>query len=156
MIRHATKADGDAIWSILKPVIRAGDTYAIDAGISRDAALDYWLAERAFLAEDGAPLGTFYVKENQKGGGTHVCNCGYITARGAEGKGVARAMLEFSLKEARALGFEAMQFNFVLANNTRAIATWERAGFDVIGRQPRAFRMPAGDYTDALIMHRFL
>ena len=69
---------------------------------------------------------------------------------------MARAMLAFSLEEAKRLGFEAMQYNFVLASNTRAVATWERAGFEIVGRQPRAFRAPDGAYTDALVMHRFL
>jgi GNAT superfamily N-acetyltransferase len=149
--------DSDAVWSMLEPVFRAGDTYAVDPMMSREAALDYWFAERAYLAEaDGTAVGTFYIKANQAGGGAHVCNCGYVTARGAEGKGVARRMLAFSLDEAKGLGFEAMQFNFVLANNLRAVATWERAGFGVIGRIPKAFKLSAGVYTDALIMHRFL
>ena len=155
-IRAATKTDRDAVWAMLKPVFRAGDTYAIEADISKDDALAYWFAEQAYITEDAEPLGTFYIRKNQNGGGAHVSNCGYITARGAEGKGVARAMLAFSLKEAKALGFEAMQYNFVLASNTRAMATWERAGFDLIGRQPKAFLAPDGTYTDALIFHRFL
>ena len=155
-IRDVDAKDHDGIWAMLEPVFRAGDTYAIDSGVPREAALNYWLAERAYVAEDSAAVGTFFIKENQKGGGAHVCNCGFVTARGAEGRGVARAMLAFSLTEAKALGFEAMQFNFVLTNNTRAIATWERAGFEVIGRQPKAFRLPDGAYVDALMMHRFL
>ena len=156
-IRPATPADHDAIWSMLEPVFRAGDTYAIDSGIPREAALAYWLAERGYVAEmDGQPVGTFYIRENQKGGGAHVCNCGYVTARGSEGQGVARAMLEFSLTEAKALGFEAMQFNFVLASNIRAIETWKRAGFTQIGRIPKAFKQDQGRYVDALILHRFL
>ena len=142
---------------MLEPVFRAGDTYAIAPDISRGDALAYWTAHHAYIAEDDcAPLGTFYIRPNQQGGGAHVCNCGYITARGAEGKGVARAMLAFSLEEAKRLGFEAMQYNFVLASNTRAIDTWTRAGFAEIGRIPRAFRLPSGDHTDALILHRFL
>ena len=155
-IRPAHERDRNAIWEMLKPVFRAGDTYAVDPGISREAALDYWLAGHAYVAEEDVVLGTFYIKANQQGGGAHVCNCGYVTARGAEGKGVARAMLAFSLDEAKALGFEAMQYNFVLASNTRAVATWERAGFDVVGRIPRAFRLGEDRYTDALVMHRFL
>ncbi len=156
-IRPAEDAVHDAIWSMLEPVFRAGDTYAIDRGIPREAALAYWTSERAYVAElEGTPVGTFYIRENQKGGGAHVCNCGYITARGAEGKGVARAMLTFSLTEAKVLGFEAMQYNFVLATNTRAIDTWRRAGFEEIGRIPRAFRFLDGSYTDALILYRML
>lgn len=157
-IRAATSSDHDAIWALLKPVFRAGDTYAIDSGISQEAALAYWMAERAYVAHDdqGGILGTFYIRENQKGGGAHVCNCGYITARAAQGQGVARAMLAFSLKEAKSLGFEAMQYNFVLANNLRAVATWKRAGFDQIGHIPKAFQSLNGTYVDALIFHRFL
>ena len=68
---------------------------------------------------------------------------------------MARAMLAFSLEEAKRLGFEAMQYNFVLADNIRAVETWERAGFDEIGRIPRAFRKGEA-YVDALILHRFL
>lgn len=152
-----SEAELGAVWSMLKPVFRAGETYAIDSDISREAALAYWLFEQAYLAEeDGQPVGTFYIRKNQKGGGAHVCNCGYITARGHEGKGIARAMLDFSLTEAKALGFEAMQYNFVLATNTRAIDTWKRAGFREIGRIPQAFRLTEGAMTDALILHRFL
>ena len=149
--------DQDSLWSMLKPVFRAGDTYAIDSGISRDAALAYWTSgERVYFAEDDAPRGTYYIRENQKGGGAHVCNCGYITAPGSAGRGVARAMLDHSLIEAKALGFQAMQYNFVLETNNRALAIWTRAGFNQIGRIPRAFRLPDGNFTDALIFHKFL
>lgn len=155
-IRPMRSDDANAVWDMLAPVFRAGETYAIDSQISREDALAYWQTENAYIAEANVPLGTFYIRTNQQGGGAHVCNCGYITARGAEGQGVARKMLAFSLDEARRIGFEAMQYNFVLSSNTRAVTTWERAGFDIVGRQPRAFRAPDGSYTDALVMHRFL
>lgn len=155
-IRPATPADHDAIWAMLEPVFRAGDTYAIDPDKGRDDALAYWTAFHAYVAGEKDLLGTYYIRPNQQGGGGHVCNCGYITARGAEGKGVARAMLAHSLVEAKRLGFEAMQYNFVLASNTRAIDTWLRAGFTQIGRIPKAFKAPGGGYVDALILHRFL
>ncbi|MGR3512491.1 MAG: GNAT family N-acetyltransferase [Paracoccaceae bacterium] len=156
-VRPFEDRDENAVWSMLEPVFRAGDTYAIDADISRNEALAYWSASYAYVAEiDGEPVGTFYIRPNQQGGGAHICNCGYITARGLEGRGVARGMLAFSLDEAKRLGFEAMQYNFVLADNTRAIATWDRAGFETIGCIPKAFRHSDGRYTDALIMHKLL
>ena len=156
-ICKAGPEDGPAIWAMLEPVFRAGETYAVDREIGRDAALGYWMAEEVFLAEEGGePLGTYYIKRNQPGGGAHVCNCGFITAQGAEGRGVARAMLDDALVRAGALGFVAMQFNFVLASNARAVETWKRAGFEVIGRQPKAFMHPKLGYVDALVMHRFL
>lgn len=156
IIRAAEPDDKDAIWAMLKPVFRTGDTYAIEPSISREDALQYWLSEQAYVAEEDTPLGTYYIRPNQSGGGSHVCNCGFVTSAVAQGKGVARAMLEHALVEAKSLGFQAMQFNFVLASNTRAIDIWKRAGFDEIGRQPRAFLHPTLGYVDALILHKFL
>ena len=158
-IRLATRDDDDAVWSMLEPVFRAGDTYAIDRDISRNDALAYWFGpeRRVYLAENGgAALGSYYLVRNQKGGGSHVCNCGYVTAPAARGQGVARAMLAHSLQVAPGFGFRAMQFNFVLASNTRAIDIWQRAGFDVVGRLPGAFQHPTLGEVDALVMYRRL
>ena len=154
-IRPVTPGDEDAIWAMLEPVFRAGQTYAIDPAISRDAALGYWLAAHAFVTEGPEPLGTFYIQPNRPGGGAHYCNCGFVTAPGAEGRGVARAMLDHALTEAARLGYEGMVFNFVVATNTRAIALWGRAGFETVGRVPGAFRAGGAD-ADALVMFRRL
>lgn len=158
-IRPARDGDRAALWRMLEPVFRAGDTYTVDPGITKDDALAFWRApEKAvFVAEDeGEIVGTYYIKPNQGGGGAHVCNCGYVTDPAATGRGVARAMLAHSLDEARARGYRAMQYNFVVATNTRAIATWQRAGFEIVGRLPGAFRHPRDGFVDALVMHRSL
>ncbi len=158
-IRPAAPADDDAIWAILKPVIEAGDSFTADPEGGRAGAFAYWRAPGAanFVAEEGGRiLGTYYLKPNQPGGGAHVANAGYCTAPEVRGRGVARAMLAHSLDEARARGFRAMQFNFVVVTNTRAIETWKRAGFSVVGRLPDAFRHPSEGFVDALVMHRRL
>ena len=159
-IRDYDPADADALWAMLEPVFRAGETYTIDPDIPRDDALSYWTGgeRRVFVAEDadGTPLGSYYLVRNQKGGGAHVCNAGFVTHPDAQGKGVARAMLAHAEATARDAGFRAMQFNFVVANNARAIATWERAGFDIVGRLPQAFHHPQAGYVDALVMMKRL
>ncbi|MDF0487035.1 GNAT family N-acetyltransferase [Sphingomonas sp. H39-1-10] len=158
-IRPATSADRAAIWAILKPVIRAGETYAIEQTMREDAALAYWFApgNRVFVAEeDGALLGTYLLRANQSGGGAHVANCGYMTAGHATGRGIARAMCLHSLDQARAAGFRAMQFNFVVASNTRAVALWRGCGFAVVGTLPGAFAHPSLGKVDALVMFRTL
>lgn len=159
LIRPATPADDAALWAMLEPVFRAGETYAVARDISRDAALAYWSGapHRVFLAEDGgAPLGSYFLTPNQQGGGDHVCNCGFVTAAAATGRGVARAMLADALDRAREAGFRAMQFNFVIATNTRAIALWQSHGFETVGRLPGAFRHPTAGLVDALVMVRAL
>lgn len=158
-MRRAGPNDADAVWALLKPVFRAGDTYLIDPDISRADALTYWMgaSHGVYLAEyDGEVLGTYYMRRNQGGGGSHVCNCGYITASAARRRGVARAMLTHSLDTAKAEGFRAMQYNCVVATNTRAVATWERAGFQTVGRLPGAFHHPEQGYVDALVMWKDL
>ena len=158
-LRAATDADHPALWAMLAPVFRAGDTYAVDPNISRDDALRFWCSgtHRAFIAESGAiALGSYYICPNQGGGGAHVCNCGFVTAPQAQGRGVARAMLAHALETARAEGFLAMQFNFVVETNTRAVALWQAHGFEVAGRLPGAFRHPRDGYVNALVMYRRL
>lgn len=159
LIRPVTEADDDRLWSMLEPVFRAGDTYALDPSISRADALNWWRGgtHQAFILDDGVqPLGTYYICPNQHGGGAHVCNCGFVTAKGSEGRGVARALLDHALEEARRRGFRAMQFNFVVETNTRAVALWQANGFDVVGRLPGAFCHPDQGFVDALVMYRVL
>jgi ribosomal protein S18 acetylase RimI-like enzyme len=158
-IRAAAPVDFDSIWNILEPTIRAGDTYTLDSGMSRDAALAYWCSERhdVFVAEeDGHVAGTYYLRANQGGGGSHVANCGYMTAVAASGRGVARAMCTHSLAHAKSRGFRAMQFNFVVSTNQRAVRLWQSFGFEIAGRLPEAFRHPTAGYVDAYVMYRML
>lgn len=160
-LTHATQADTNQVWSLLQPVFRSGEPYAVDPQITRDEALDYWTKQgkTAFLARlDENAVGTYYIRPNALGGGKHVCNCGFITASEARGKGVARHMLEHALAEAKRQGYQAMQFNFVLENNVRAIAIWQSYGFETIGRIPQGFLLPdpKQGYVDVLIMHKHL
>ena len=159
LIRPATPADEDAVWRILEPVIREGETYSLDPDMTPGAALAYWMnpAGWCFVAEaDGAILGTYYLRRNQAGGGSHVANCGYMVAPEARGQGVARTMAEYSLEEARRQGFRAMQFNFVVATNSAAVRLWHSLGFETVGRLPEAFDSPSQGLTDAFVMFRRL
>jgi ribosomal protein S18 acetylase RimI-like enzyme len=158
-VRPAQTNDDDAIWDIIGPIIAAGETYVLPRDMSRADALAYWKspAHEVFVAEaDGKVVGTYYLRPNQQGGGAHVANCGYMTALAATGRGVARAMCTHSLEHARARGFRAMQFNFVVATNERAVALWQSLGFDIVGRLPQAFAHPRLGLVDALVMYRLL
>ncbi len=157
VIRPATRDDRGAVWSIIEPVIRAGETYALDRAMSEADALAYWTAagHDCFVATDrGKVVGTYYLRANQAGGGAHVANCGYMTTALARGRGVARRMCEHSLAHARSRGFRAMQFNLIVSTNERAVALWSRLGFAVVGRLPGAFEHPTHGDVDALVMFR--
>jgi ribosomal protein S18 acetylase RimI-like enzyme len=158
-IRPASANDADSIWEILEPAIRAGETYALPADMPREEVLAYWFraGHELFIAEEnGFAVGTYFLRANQEGGGSHVANCGYVTAQWAAGRGVARAMCAHSLERARMRGFKAMQFNFVVSTNERAIRLWQSFGFEIVGRLPGAFQHPSGGFVDALVMYRSL
>jgi ribosomal protein S18 acetylase RimI-like enzyme len=140
-------------------VIRAGETYTLDRNLSKADALIYWLGvdRETFVAEEnGTIVGTYYIRQNQGGGGGHVCNCGYMTDHAALGRGVAREMHQHSVEIASERGFRAMQFNFVVSTNERAVRLWKSLGFDEVGRLPGAFLHPTTGYVDALVMFRIL
>lgn len=159
IIRPAAEADETATMEIVAPVLRAGETYAIDRDLSDEAMRAYWFlpAHAVFVAEDESGiLGTYYLQANQGGGGRHVANCGYMVSPKAQGKGVAAAMCEHSQVVARERGFRAMQFNHVVSANVRAVALWQRLGFEIVGTLPKAFNHPVHGFVDSFVMFKTL
>lgn len=159
-IRPYQPDDWPALWAILEPVFRAGETYAVPRDISEQDAHRMWIelprAVRVAVDDEGRVTGTYTLKANQPGPGDHVCNCGYLVADHARGQGIAGEMCAHSLTLARELGFVAMQYNLVVASNEVAIRLWQKHGFTIIGTLPRAFRHPALGLTDAHVMYRLL
>ncbi|WP_163866720.1 GNAT family N-acetyltransferase [Myxococcus eversor] len=159
LIRRAEAVDAAGIAAIILPTIREGTTYALDTNMSEADALAYWMGpdRETFVAEeDGVIVGTYFIRPNQAGGGRHVCNCGYMTSAAALGRGIARRMCAHSLEHARVRGYRAMQFNFVVSTNTRAVKLWQALGFDIVGRLPLAFRHPTAGDVDAWVMYQQL
>jgi RimJ/RimL family protein N-acetyltransferase len=159
-IRPMEEQDWPAVWAIIEPVFRAGETYPMSPDISEKEAHTAWveMPTATFVVEDkhNRLLGTYYIKPNQPCLGAHVCNCGYIVAEDARKKGIALAMCEHSQEEAVARGFRAMQYNLVVSTNEGALRLWKRNGFEVVGTLPKAFRHLTLGYVDAFVMYKTL
>jgi len=175
-IRKATEEDKPEVWEIIKAVLATGDTYTFAPDSGEEEMLAFWYAPEKWtyvavwseapkrsgiLSDDlhnsnGIIVGTFFLKANQPGLGAHVCKAGYMVAPFAKGKRVGRAMAEFSLEEARRLGFQSMQFNFVVKSNAVAVKLWQDIGFQIIGEIPEAFQHAQNGLTNAYIMYRKL
>lgn len=157
-IRLATQADWPGIWAMLQPVFRAGETYAVPRDITEAAAQAMWMQAPAatLVAETDRLVGTYYIKTNHAGPAAHICNCGYVTAEDARGQGVASAMCAESLQRARDMGYQAMQFNLVLASNAGAVRLWQHHGFTIAGTLPDAFDHPRLGLVAAHVMWRQL
>jgi L-amino acid N-acyltransferase YncA len=102
--------------------------------------------------ENGDVVGTYCMRTIRPAGGSHVANCGYMVGPWAAGRGVGRALCASSIEQARALGFRAIQYNFVVRTNERAVRLYQSFGFAIVGRLPGAFAHPTLGYVDAYVM----
>ena len=159
-IRPAKASDSDAIWSIVKPVLRAGETYPLPKDISREDGLAYWFApeKTLFVAEDESQslIGVYYIKPNNKGGGDHICNCGYVTKESERGRGIAQKLCAHSLAYAKHAGYRGMQYNLVVSTNAAAVYLWQKMGFKIVGTVPGIFHHPGIGDVDAHVMFHSL
>lgn len=158
-IREATDDDFDGIWPLFNAIVGAGDTYAYSVDTTREQAYAIWMRapRKTYVVEDDAEiLGTYYIKTNHAGPGSHVCNCGYMVSSLVRGRGLATLMCEHSQAIALEFGYQAMQFNFVASSNEGAVRLWHKLGFETVGRLPAAFNHPSLGYVDALIMYKQL
>ena len=159
-IRRFEEADWPSVWPLLHATFLAGDTYAFAPESTETEIHRAWIelpaATFVCCSGTGQILGTYFIKSNQPGLGSHVCNCGYVVAPAAQGQGIASAMCEHSQVEAVAMGFRAMQFNLVAATNERAVRLWQRLGFMVVGALPGAFRHQRLGFVNALVMYKVL
>jgi len=159
-IRAATDADWPAIWSVLEPTFRRADTYTYPPDVTEEQARHSWMKvpTAIFVAcnDQGAVLGTYVLRPNQPGQGSHVSNCGYVVSDAARGMGVASALCAHSQQEALRMGFRAMQFNFVVSTNEGAVRLWRKMGFEIVGTLPGAFRHPRHGFVDAYVMFKQL
>lgn len=158
-VRKVTDSDKPAIWRIIKAVIAGGDTYVYPPDSTEDEMMAYWFASEKHNyvgVLHGVVVGTFWLKANQPGLGSHVANAAYMVSPDAHGKGIGKQMALWSLDEARRLGFKAMQFNFVVKSNEVAVRLWQSIGFEIIGEIPDAFDHHRDGFTNAYIMYRKL
>ena len=155
-IRPFEATDWPAVWALLEPVFRAGETFPHDPAISEAEAQVAWVeqSQAVMVAVDPARavVGTYYLRPNSLALGAHVVNAGYVVAEQSRRLGIGSRLCQHSLQAARRLGFRAMQFNLVVSTNSAGIRCWQRNGFQVVGTLPGAFLHKRLGYVDALVM----
>lgn len=158
-IRRAIDTDKAAIWAVLEPIFREGETYPVDPNCTYEQAMDYWFAPHKtiyIIEEADEILGSYYICANSTGPADHVCNCGYAVRPDARGAGLAQQMVEHSFEAAKEMGFRGMQYNLVVATNVIAVALWQKLGMTIVGTLPGAFRHPSQGDVDAYVMFKQL
>ncbi|GAA2783537.1 N-acetyltransferase [Kitasatospora sp. CM 4170] len=162
LIREATAEDWPAIWPFFHTIVAAGETFTFPLDLDVEQGRGWWLLDapnRTVVAVDeatGAVLGSAKMNRNHQGNGSHIASASYMVDPAHSGRGVGRALAEYTLDWARESGYRAMQFNAVVAANERAVQLYRSLGFDVIGTLPEGFRHPELGYVGLHIMHRAL
>jgi L-amino acid N-acyltransferase YncA len=158
-IRHASESDREAIWELFHAIVARADTYVFDPSIPKEEALAYWMSpsnEKFVAILNDEVVGTYILRPNQPGLGSHVANAAFMVNPEVRRTGIGKAMGKHALRTAREFGYRAMQFNFVVSTNEHAIALWKKLGFEIVGILPGAFRHVDLGYVDALVMYQVL
>jgi L-amino acid N-acyltransferase YncA len=159
-VRAASEDDWAGIWPVWRQVVATGDAYVWLPGTPEHEARASWMlpppAEVWVAEEDGRIVATALLQPNKPGLGDHVANAGFMVDPSVAGLGIGRRLAEAVLDRAGAAGYEAMQFNAVVATNERAVRLWRSLGFEEVGRVPGGFRHARDGAVDLLLMHRRL
>src|SRR3954471_14770534 len=158
-IRGAVVGDWPAIWTIVREVVVAADTFTYEPAMTEAAGQAMWMVGppgRTTVASAGREviLGAANMYAHRAGPGARVASASFMVASSARGHGVGRALVVDALEWARAAGFRAMQFNAVAATNTAAVALYESLGFTIVGTVPEAFDHPRHGLVGLHVMHR--
>jgi L-amino acid N-acyltransferase YncA len=159
LIRRATKSDYYGIWAIFREVIKTGDTYGYDPQTKKEGLERHWFGPNqhpyvALMQDD--IIGSYFIRPNQAGAGSHIANASYMVHPDHRGKGIGEALCRHSIATAKQMGFRGMQFNMVVSTNTSAIYLWKKCGFEIIGTVPKGYKHATKGFVDAYIMYRDL
>ncbi|MEV0917517.1 GNAT family N-acetyltransferase [Streptomyces sp. NPDC049967] len=159
LIREATIDDWPAIWPFFHEIVSAGETFTYPLDLGEEDASEWWLVKspsRAVVAvaDDGTVLGTAKMNRNHMGNGSHIASASYMVDTRHAGRGVGRALCEYTIDWARTAGFRAMQFNAVVETNVAAVGLYRSLGFEVLGTLPEGFNHPKHGFVGLHIMHR--
>lgn len=160
MLDTATDADFDAVKEIFLHVVDEGETYSYERAELTDQWIrDYWLKNTVttlVARVSGKVAGVCAIRVNRTGRGNHIANASYIVHHNYRAQGIGHALGKASLSAAKEKGYAAMQFNYVVSTNVKAVALWQSLGFKIIGVMPQGYRHSRHGLVDVYMMHRFL
>ncbi len=151
--------DFQFFWPIFKRVVDARATVPIDPEISYDEAFETWCLDPlfTFVCRSGDDIiGSYFLKPNASGPGSHICNCMYMVDERRSDIGLMRLLCQHSQQVAIKAGFQAMQFNSVVASDSGTVQLWKAMGFRIIGAIPQGFMHKRLGLVDVYIMHKQL
>ena len=151
-VRAYTGADLPAMTAIWNEVVREGAAFPQEDCLGPEEARAFFASQTrsavAVREGDGEILGLYILHPNNVGRCGHICNASYAVASASRGRHVGEKLVRDCIAAAPAFGFRVLQFNAVVASNTRARRLYEKLGFTQLGVIPGGFRTQDGQYED--------
>ena len=152
IVRAYREEDLPAMAAIWNEVVEEGLAFPQEDCLSPEEARAFFAAQsRSAVAErvgDGAILGLYILHPNNVGRCGHICNASYAVSAQSRGLHIGEKLVRDCIAAAPAFGFRVLQFNAVVATNTRARRLYEKLGFTQLGVIPGGFRSKDGHYED--------
>ncbi|MCH8319087.1 MAG: GNAT family N-acetyltransferase [Bacteroidetes bacterium] len=183
-IRRSIPSDFDALWEIFHQVVKSGDTYVFHPDTNKKGFKKIWFGDEistytcicnphlttkpgqqglasgltniSNMGSNEKIIGTFILKPNYPGLGSHIANLSLMLSKDHQEKGIGKTMVKHAFTEAKKQGYKAIQLNMVVSTNKAAVSLAKSLGFKMIGRLPEVFKHQKPGYVDAFVMHRFL
>jgi GNAT superfamily N-acetyltransferase len=159
-IRAAAADDWRAIWSFMRPIVAAGETFSWERDIARRSLARVGATSRPAAIRRRRPAGRVIVtaesKPDRGGPGAHVSTASFMIDPDHQRKGVGRTPCAHVLETARADGYRVIQFDPAVETNTAAVALWRSFGFKVLATVSEGFHQPLKGYVGFHITHRCL
>ena len=149
-VRRYSGEDLPAMIAIWNEVVAEGMAFPQEDLLDAETGAAFFAAQTyCGVTEDGGGLSGLYILHpNNVGRCGHICNASYAVASGLRGRGTGERLVRDCLEQAGALGFRILQFNAVVASNTRARRLYARLGFQPLGVIPGGFRRKDGQFVD--------
>lgn len=150
IIREYAQNDLDALIGIWNEVVEEGVAFPQEEYLTPESGTAFFGSQSftGVAEEDGRVLGLYILHPNNVGRCGHICNASYAVASAFRGRHIGEKLVLHSLKKGKELGFQILQFNAVVENNTRARRLYERLGFVRLGTIPAGFRMKDGRFEN--------
>ena len=152
IVRAYREEDLPAMTAIWNEVVEEGIAFPQEECLSPEEARAFFASQSrsavAMRESDGAVLGLYILHPNNVGRCGHLCNASYAVSSESRGLHIGEKLVRDCIASAPSFGFRVLQFNAVVATNTRARRLYEKLGFTQLGVIPGGFRMKDGHYED--------